>query len=70
MLRKGLIGLMLVLPAALCFGQGSAPANNTAVQPNTDPNAPVMTFETTTHDFGTMEQDGNGTYLFMFTNTG
>ena len=70
MLRKGLIGLMLVLPAALCFGQTTAPANNGAAQPNTDPNAPVMSFETTSHDFGTMEQDGNGTYLFMFTNTG
>ena len=29
-----------------------------------------MSFETTEHDFGTFEQDGNGTYFFMFTNTG
>jgi hypothetical protein len=70
MLRKGLIGLMLVLPASLCFGQVSAPLTNGVPQANTDPNAPVMKFETNEHDFGTIEQDANGTYLFLFTNTG
>lgn len=42
---------------------------NTATA-SADPNAPVMSFDTKSHDFGTFEQDGNGTYLFMFTNTG
>jgi hypothetical protein len=72
MLRKGIITLLLALPAAICFGQTPANTNtNGTTQPApVDPNAPVMTFETTDHDFGTIEQDANGTYLFLFTNTG
>ncbi len=37
---------------------------------STDPNAPVMKFETDVHDFGTIEYGGDGTYDFKFTNTG
>jgi hypothetical protein len=29
-----------------------------------------MSFETKEHDYGTIPQDGNGTYYFRFTNTG
>lgn len=68
MILKSLLGLMLILPASLCLGQASS--GGAVAQANTDPNAPVMTFETKEHDFGTMEQGGNGTYLFLFTNTG
>ncbi|HVA98791.1 MAG TPA: DUF1573 domain-containing protein [Bacteroidia bacterium] len=35
-----------------------------------DPNAPVIVFETDVHDFGTINQNDNGTYEFKFTNTG
>jgi hypothetical protein len=33
-------------------------------------NAPVMTFDSEIHDFGTIDQGGDGTYLFKFKNTG
>lgn len=67
MLRKFYTILMLTLPAALCFGQ--QPAGTVTTAPD-DPNLPIMNFETKEHDFGTFEQDGNGTFLFLFTNTG
>lgn len=35
-----------------------------------NPNAPDLTFEKEEHDFGTIEKGGNGTYEFVFTNTG
>ncbi len=35
-----------------------------------NPNAPVITFEKTVHDYGTIEQHGDGTCEFVFTNTG
>lgn len=67
MLRRVCAILVFVLPAIVGFGQMPI---TTPPPANTDPNAPVMTFETKEHDFGTFEQDGNGTYLFLFTNTG
>lgn len=39
-------------------------------EPNNDPNAPEIVFETEVHDFGTIEYGGNGTYDFKFSNTG
>jgi len=74
MIRKGIFTLLLLLPAVFSFGQiptpsGATPAAPAATAP-ADPNAAVMTFETKDHDFGTIQQDDNGTYLFMFTNTG
>lgn len=41
-----------------------------AQEANENPNAPVISFEKTTHDFGTIEQNGNGTYAFVYTNEG
>ena len=32
--------------------------------------APEMTFEKTAHDYGVIDQNGNGEYEFKFTNTG
>jgi hypothetical protein len=32
--------------------------------------APEMTFEKTSHDYGVIDQNGNGEYEFKFTNTG
>jgi len=65
MYKKVLIAGLLLIPCVFVNAQQS----NAATE-STDPNAPVMTFETLEHDFGTMDQDGNGTYYFMFTNTG
>lgn len=68
MLRRISFTLILVLPALISFGQATQVPAGTTTPP--DPNAPVMSFETKEHDFGTFDQDGNGTYLFLFTNTG
>ncbi len=35
-----------------------------------NPNAPVIKFDKTTHDYGTIEQHGDGTCEFTFTNEG
>ncbi|HTB06137.1 MAG TPA: DUF1573 domain-containing protein [Bacteroidia bacterium] len=70
MLRKGIITLLLALPAAICFGQMPATTGTNTTPVPADPNAPVMTFEKTDHDFGTIEQNDNGTTYFLFTNTG
>jgi len=72
MLRKFYTLVLFVMPSVFCFGQASGiPAGNATPTPaNDDPNAPVMNFQTKEHDFGTFEQDGNGTYLFLFKNTG
>ncbi len=43
-----------------------APATITA----TNPNAPEITFDKDIHDFGTIENGGDGTYEFRFKNTG
>ena len=45
-------------------------AQNTNPQPNANPNAPVITFEKTTHDYGTVTKGGDGTCEFKFKNTG
>ena len=45
-------------------------AQNAAPQPATNPNAPVITFEKTTHDYGTIAKGGDGTCEFKFKNTG
>lgn len=41
----------------------------TKVQTN-NPNAPNITFENTVHDYGTMQQHGDGNCEFKFTNNG
>jgi hypothetical protein len=45
-------------------------AQNAAPQTVENPNAPVITFEKTTHDYGTVVKGGDGTCEFKFKNTG
>ncbi len=45
-------------------------AQNTTPQPAQSPNAPVITFEKTTHDYGTVTKDGDGACEFKFRNDG
>jgi hypothetical protein len=59
-----LLGLTLI---TCVFAKAQSTGASTA---SADLNAPIMSFDTKEHDFGTFEQDGYGTYLFMFTNTG
>lgn len=71
MIRKETIATLFVLSVGFCFGQQGIPApGNQPATTAPDPNAPVMSFQTNEHDFGTIEQDDNGTFLFLFTNTG
>ncbi len=39
-------------------------------QVSADDTAPVITFEKTTHDYGTIKKGADGTYEFVFKNTG
>jgi len=45
-------------------------AQNATQQPAANPNAAVITFEKTTHDYGTVTKGGDGTCEFKFKNTG
>jgi hypothetical protein len=45
-------------------------AQDATVQPADNPNAPVITFEKTTHDYGTVTKGGDGTCEFKFKNNG
>ncbi len=65
MYKKILISSLFMITCVLSKAQAPAVA-----LPAEDPNAPIMSFNTKDHDFGTIEQDGNGTYMFLFTNTG
>lgn len=42
---------------------------NTDAQAN-NPNAPIITFDKTVHDYGTMQQHADGNCVFKFTNEG
>jgi hypothetical protein len=45
-------------------------AQPAAAQPQTNPNAPEISFDKTVHDYGTIIQGADGTCEFKFTNTG
>lgn len=53
-----------MLMAFAAFAQDATP------QPAENPNAPVITFEKTTHDYGTVTKGGDGTCEFKFKNNG
>jgi hypothetical protein len=57
------IGVLLMMSFATL-------AQNATTQPVVNPNAPVITFEKTTHDYGTVTKGGDGTCEFKFKNTG
>ena len=63
--KKILFASSLVISCLFAKAQTSEPSSASS-----DPNAPVMAFDTKDHDYGTIQQDDNGTYLFTFTNTG
>jgi hypothetical protein len=52
----------------LCLFSGRFSAQTATVAP--DPHAPVMTFESREHDYGTVAHNGNGNCEFRFKNTG
>ena len=55
-----------ILAFAMIFAAGTAVQAQSAEKSN----APTIEFEKSEHDFGTIEQNGDGTYEFVFTNNG
>jgi len=64
-MKKLLLTLGVVVTLAF-----SATAQNSANQPVDNPNAPVIVFDKTTHDYGTVVKGGDGTCEFKFRNAG
>lgn len=61
---------VLVSLGVLMMMSFAALAQNAAAQAVVNPNAPVITFEKITHDYGTVTKGGDGTCEFKFKNTG
>lgn len=70
-MKKIFLTLILVAVSAFFI---QAQTENATQQPTPaqadNPNAPVITFEKTVHDYGTVAFGGDGTCTFKFTNTG
>ncbi len=56
---------LVAISASYVFAQAEQP-----VPVAENPNAPVISFEKTTHDYGTVTYGGDGVCTFKFTNTG
>jgi hypothetical protein len=68
-MKKVLLSLAVTMFVSVAvFAQNIAVSS--APQPAANPNAPVITFDKTTHDYGTVYKGGDGTCEFKFTNTG
>ncbi len=63
-MKKLVLGVMV-----LFLGAFSLQAQNTPA-PVKNPNAPVITFDKTSHDYGTIYEKANGDAYFVYTNTG
>ncbi len=60
----------LILSVMVLFlGAFSLQAQNNPV-PVKNPNAPIITFDKTTHNYGTIYEKSNGNVNFIYTNTG
>ncbi len=58
-MKKAIATFGILLAGLIAFGQEAE-----------NPNAPQIDFEKELHDYGTIEQNGNGVYEFVFTNSG
>lgn len=68
-MKRVLLSLAVTMFVSVAvMAQGVSVSN--APQPAANPNAPVITFEKTTHDYGTVYKGGDGSCEFKFTNTG
>ncbi|HPT14343.1 MAG TPA: DUF1573 domain-containing protein [Bacteroidales bacterium] len=68
-MKKVLLSIAVTMFVSVAvMAQGVSVSN--VPQPAANPNAPVITFEKTTHDYGTLYKGGDGTCEFKFTNTG
>ena len=64
---KNLILLFAIIFSALTLSIAQSDGSNS---PEINPNAPEITFENTTHDFGELTEGPKATYKFNFVNTG
>jgi hypothetical protein len=65
MKKIALFFTMIFFSAAGVFSQANEP-----VKVEDNPNAPEITFDKLTHDYGTVAYGGDGVCVFKFTNTG
>jgi hypothetical protein len=63
---KRVFASLFIASAIMSLGCSQTPSP----APAADADAPVITFETTEHDFGTIEQGSDATFVFEFKNTG
>ena len=61
---------VLLVAATLFIGAFIASAQDQPTQAQTNPNAPVMTFEFETYDFGDVNEGDDASVDFVFKNTG
>jgi len=72
-MKKAILSFgILICFGMVSFGQESpkAPVNMPPVEKPANPNAPEITFEETSHDFGTIQKGEDCTHDFKFKNTG
>ena len=62
--------LSLTLLAVLTISCSFSQSSNTSASVDIDAQGPIITFDVTTHDYGTMTQNADGRFGFNFTNQG
>lgn len=62
--------ILVSLSVSMLMAFGVSAQDATTPQPADNPNAPVIAFEKTTHDYGTVTKGGDGACEFKFKNTG
>lgn len=65
-MKKVLLFFVLIFSGTIIFAQTNSPLPKAPENPN----APVISFEETLFDYGTIEQNSDGTHDFNYTNTG
>lgn len=65
---KKLFTLCLMIAATVSYSCAQVQESENTV--NVDATGPIITFNETSHDFGTIQKGGDGTHNFNFTNDG
>ena len=62
--------LSLTILAVLTISCSFSQSNNASASVDIDAQGPIITFDKTSHDYGTMKQNADGKFDFRFTNEG